>query len=235
MTVGIDYLFCLEPTETLTAFDDGPSYDDIYTVSITDKVVGDTPAGASRAFEFDQISSGTHPVDVFCKLDGTQGGCGFQIKLQGASQPPDGSKGTSQIVIQQGGTHSNALEFPTMKTVLEDCHHEQGNKSGWLAGGSERAQLQAITLYNDVSIAQDSVSSWGPWVEFEAPAAGPAGGLPASLGSATPPDYRPVEAPFQELAIIGFAVAADYDGNGTALRLDSDGLSGATDGVRPPP
>ena len=127
--------------------------------------------------------------------------------------------------------HFTAPRLPLSALALASALLVQGSA---LAAPTQ-AQLQAITLYNDVSIAQDSVSSWGPWVEFEAPAAGPAGGLPASLGSATPPDYRPVEAPFQELAIIGFAVAADYDGNGTALRLDSDGLSGATDGVRPPP
>jgi hypothetical protein len=34
------------------------------------------------------------------------------------------------------------------------------------------AQLSGVKLYGDVSIAQDSVTSWGPWTEFEPPAAG---------------------------------------------------------------
>lgn len=115
VTVGVDYLVYLEPKQTLTVFDDGPVFDDIYTVSIDAKVVGDTPEGASREFEFDQISSGTHSLIVNCKLDGTKGGCGFQIKILGASTLPDGNKNTSQIVIEQGETYTTSFTFPTMQ------------------------------------------------------------------------------------------------------------------------
>lgn len=34
------------------------------------------------------------------------------------------------------------------------------------------AQLSGVKVYGDVTIAQDSVTSWGPWTEFEPPAAG---------------------------------------------------------------
>lgn len=34
-------------------------------------------------------------------------------------------------------------------------------------------QLASVTLYGDVTIAQDRVDQWGPWEEFEPPAAGP--------------------------------------------------------------
>lgn len=34
------------------------------------------------------------------------------------------------------------------------------------------AELNSVKLYGDVTIAKDSVSSWGPWTEFEPPAAG---------------------------------------------------------------
>lgn len=34
------------------------------------------------------------------------------------------------------------------------------------------AELNSVKLYGDVTIAQDSVSGWGPWTEFEPPAAG---------------------------------------------------------------
>ena len=117
VTVGIDYLVYLEPLQTLTVFDDGPEYDDIYTVSIAGNVVGDTPAGGSRAFEFNQIPSGTHSISVDCKLDGTKWGCGFQIRLQGASTLPNGGSSTSQIVIQEGQAHSTSFSFPTMTNV----------------------------------------------------------------------------------------------------------------------
>jgi len=37
-----------------------------------------------------------------------------------------------------------------------------------------QADLERTRLYGDVSIAQDSVNSWGVWEQFEPPAAGPA-------------------------------------------------------------
>jgi hypothetical protein len=117
VTVGVDYLVYLEPAQSATVFDDGPDYDDIYTVTIVGKNVGDTPAGGSKAFEFDQIPSGTHAMDINCKLDGTKGGCGFEIHLQGALTLPSGASTTSQIVIRQAETHSTTLTFPTMKTA----------------------------------------------------------------------------------------------------------------------
>jgi len=116
VTVGVDYLVYLEPKQTLTVFDDGPVFDDIYTVSIAGNIVGDTPQGASREFEFNQMPSGTHSLVVNCKLDGTRGGCGFQIKIVGASTLLDGSANTSQIVIQQGEAHSTSFTFPTMQS-----------------------------------------------------------------------------------------------------------------------
>jgi len=121
VTVGVDYLVYLDPAQTVTVFDDGPDYDDIYTVSIGGKVLGDTPAGASRAFEFDQLPSGKHKLDIFCKLDGTRGGCGFQIRIKGASTLVSNNRqNTSQIIIQQGGNHQDEFEFPTMRKAREN-------------------------------------------------------------------------------------------------------------------
>jgi hypothetical protein len=34
-------------------------------------------------------------------------------------------------------------------------------------------ELNSVKLYGDVTIAQDSVNNWGPWEQFEAPAAAP--------------------------------------------------------------
>jgi hypothetical protein len=42
-------------------------------------------------------------------------------------------------------------------------------------------QLAAIKLYGDVSIAEDRVEQWGPWEQFEPPAAGPLGFVAANL------------------------------------------------------
>jgi hypothetical protein len=117
VTVGVDYLVYLEPVQTLTVFDDGPSYDDIYIIAIAGNLVGETPQGGSKAFEFNQLSSGTHATAINCKLDGTKGGCGFEIRLQGASTFSDGSFSTSQIVIQQDSTYRTSFTFPTMKTA----------------------------------------------------------------------------------------------------------------------
>lgn len=117
VTVGVDYLVYLAPVQSVTVFDDGPVYDDIYTLTIAGRNVGDTPAGGSKAFELDQIPSGTHAMDINCKVDGTKGGCGFEIHLQGALTLPSGATTTSQIVIQQGETHSTSILFPTMETA----------------------------------------------------------------------------------------------------------------------
>lgn len=47
-------------------------------------------------------------------------------------------------------------------------------------------ELKKTKVYGDVSIAEDSSSSWGPWSNFEPPAAGPA-------TSSNQPIVRPVE------------------------------------------
>lgn len=46
--------------------------------------------------------------------------------------------------------------------------------AGVAHAGPSQADLARIRLYGEVSIAQDSVHSWGVWEQFEPPAAGPA-------------------------------------------------------------
>jgi len=50
--------------------------------------------------------------------------------------------------------------------------------------------LKKVKVYGNVTVAQDSVAKWGPWEEFEAPAAGPAqlAGIPATVREV----YRPL-------------------------------------------
>jgi hypothetical protein len=120
VTVGIDYLVYLSPMHSLTVWDDGPSYDDIYDITYDGKLLGTTPAGGSKAFEFSQIPSGTYGLDIKCMLDGTQGGCGFQIKLEGALQLSSGLSQTPQIVIQESTSHGDKLTLPTLKEKRKD-------------------------------------------------------------------------------------------------------------------
>lgn len=115
VTVGIDYLVYLSPVQSLTVFDDGPEYDDIYEILWDGRVLGTTPQGGSRAFEFSQIASGTYDLDIHCTLDGTKGGCGFQIILDGAMRLGSGERRTPQIIIGESAVHNNQATFPTMK------------------------------------------------------------------------------------------------------------------------
>jgi len=117
VTVGVDYLVYLEPKQSMKVFDDGPEFDDIYTISIDGNELGDTPEGGSRDFNFNQIPSGDYPLSIFCKLDGTMGGCGFEIILTGASILSTGMQQTPQIVIQESETHTDTLTFPTMNSA----------------------------------------------------------------------------------------------------------------------
>lgn len=112
--VGIDYLVYLSPEQSLTVFDDGPHFDDIYEIIWDGRVLGTTPQGGSKAFQFSQISSDTYSLDIHCTLDGTKGGCGFQIILQGAMRLSSGQSRTSQIVIMESDVHRNQVTFPVM-------------------------------------------------------------------------------------------------------------------------
>lgn len=67
-----------------------------------------------------------------------------------------------------------------------------------------QADLERTRLYGDVSIAQDSVNSWGVWEQFEPPAAGPAtpivalaprGDVYRPIGNVTPTPTPPTPIP----------------------------------------
>lgn len=67
--------------------------------------------------------------------------------------------------------------------------------SAWSEASEE--QLKHTKLYGDVSIAEDSVDSWGPWSHFEPPAAGPGQVIP-SLPKRAGDLYRPLPQPQPE-------------------------------------
>ena len=99
------------------------------------------------------------------------------------------------------------------------------------------SQLNSVKLYGDVTIAQDSVTSWGPWTEFEPPAAGnpPLAQLPTTAdlyrtlpqattpgGTTTPPVVTPDPEP--EPALVGFAgYYALFRGGESGQELTTDG------------
>lgn len=83
-----------------------------------------------------------------------------------------------------------------------------------VAAAPTNAELNSVKLYGNVTIAQDSVTGWGPWTEFEPPAAGnpPLAALPTTpdlyrtlpqVATATPPGPTPVT-PTPERDLIGF-------------------------------
>lgn len=120
VTVGIDYLVYLEPMQVIRVFDDGPDFDDIFTISIDGNTLGNTPLGGARDFNFDLLPSGDHSLDILCRVDGTMGGCGFQIDISGALTLSNGMQQTPQIGTEQGETYPETLTFPTMNMAREN-------------------------------------------------------------------------------------------------------------------
>lgn len=99
------------------------------------------------------------------------------------------------------------------------------------AHAANTVQMQNIKLYGEVTIAQDSVQSWGPWEQFEAPAAGNRLPLP-TFGSDASNLYRPISPvinpepnpqPAPETKLTGFGTFVQYyDGEGTYIRTTPD-------------
>lgn len=91
------------------------------------------------------------------------------------------------------------------------------------------AELNSVKLYGDVTIAQDSVSGWGPWTEFEPPAAGnpPLAQLPGTSElyrtlpqAATPPGVTPPEVVTSPPELVGFGAFYTLINNGTPVTDD---------------
>jgi hypothetical protein len=85
-------------------------------------------------------------------------------------------------------------------------------------------ELNSVKLYGDVTIAQDSVNNWGPWEQFEAPAAAP-GAL--SLPRTTVDFFRTLPKATENL--IGFGAfttltfSAAEGGEGGGQQQNTDG------------
>lgn len=93
---------------------------------------------------------------------------------------------------------------------------------GVSAHAATPAELQQIQLYNGVTIAQDSVQSWGPWEQFEAPAAGNRLPMPTFASDASnlyrpiAPVNPPVVPPVSEGSLEGFGTFTQYSGESIA-------------------
>lgn len=96
------------------------------------------------------------------------------------------------------------------------------------------AQLSGVKLYGDVTIAKDSVTSWGPWTEFEPPAAGapPLGQLPntaelyRTLARASAPELIGFAGVYTQVRTgegLGFADPYTIGLNGTPTKVSQDG------------
>ncbi|HIV72135.1 MAG TPA: hypothetical protein H9903_14470 [Candidatus Aquabacterium excrementipullorum] len=64
------------------------------------------------------------------------------------------------------------------------CWHQASHAA------ATESQLRGVVLYGNVSIQEDSTASWGPWTEFEAPAAGNT--QPVAAPTARTDPYRPL-------------------------------------------
>lgn len=101
---------------------------------------------------------------------------------------------------------------------------------GGAFAAASQEDLKNTKLYGNVSIAEDSSSSWGPWSNFEPPAAGPAS------ASVTPRRsvelYRPLAQPVVESiglgcaggSLCGFGAYTAYEEGGNVLAASTQSL-----------
>ncbi|WP_374592197.1 hypothetical protein [Aquabacterium sp.] len=106
---------------------------------------------------------------------------------------------------------------PTLQTALRATSLAAALVAGLSAHAATPAEMQNIKLYGDVTIAQDSVKAWGPWEQFEAPAAGNPPALPSFRTDASSL-YRPIgpvnpPTPATEGTLEGFATFTKLDTN----------------------
>jgi hypothetical protein len=90
---------------------------------------------------------------------------------------------------------------------------------------ASNAELNSIKLYGDVTIAQDSPEQWGPWTQFEAPAAGPG---PLVLQKFNPELFRTLPVVAGQAPVVVPELPKDLTGFGVFWNLntqteDSDG------------
>lgn len=97
------------------------------------------------------------------------------------------------------------------------------------AAAPSAEELASVKLYGNVTIAQDSVNNWGPWEQFEAPAAGPVALTPPAFSLEffrTLPKVKE-DGLNQELAGFGtFAVIDQREGSEEGFQWHNIALTG---------
>lgn len=104
--------------------------------------------------------------------------------------------------------------------------------TGLRAQAATTAEMQQVKLYGDITVAQDSVQSWGPWEQFEPTAAGNRLPMP-TFGSDASNLYRPLaqstapaEASAPDSTLEGFATFPTISGQPISLTKVTATVSG---------
>jgi len=105
-------LVYLLPKQTMTVFDDGPSFNDVFGVAFDGVVSSSTEVGGATTYEFVSIASGVHDLAIAYDEDTTEAGCGFKYTFNGAMFNGMGTQSVEQIIIQKGETYSDTITFP---------------------------------------------------------------------------------------------------------------------------
>jgi hypothetical protein len=115
VTMNTARLVYIEKCPVIEVFDDGPDFDDTYEVRLGTGVLGTTPNGSGTPFTTSDILSGQRTLSVRCTVDGTRGGCGFKVRLKEGIQFTNGTTLTPQQLLQQGGSLSLTIVYPTLR------------------------------------------------------------------------------------------------------------------------
>lgn len=120
VTANASRIVYIEKCPVIRVYDDGPDFDDVYEVRLGSAALGTTPEGGGTPFTTSDVVSGEHALSVRCTLDGTQGGCGFKVELQQGIQFTDKTTVTPQQVVQQGGSLTLTIIYPTLSGPAQD-------------------------------------------------------------------------------------------------------------------
>lgn len=120
LNYDFDRLLYVAPQQTITIYDDGPAFDDIYEIGTSNEDWGLTPSCGAKTITLSRVSSGEHALNIKCLVDGTEYGCGFQFSFIGAARLPNGDQASSgQILLEESQVHSETIIFPTMDVEKE--------------------------------------------------------------------------------------------------------------------
>lgn len=118
VTLNTARLVYIQPCPTLMVGDNGPDFDDVFQVSLDGELLGITPAGGYQTFITSDVRTGVHPLTVRCEVDGTAGGCGYDVRLAHGLLLGDGTTTTPQLVMEQGEELTIDVHAPTLDGAM---------------------------------------------------------------------------------------------------------------------